>query len=150
MGWLIWLPLLVLGVVLVLFLLLLLLARIQDGRFLRPIVNTLAKVGFMRRLFQRLSVRQIERDNPELASAIRKMQAFGIPETPQQAEIAMRRLTPGERKAYLAAAGEQGAIPEPTNRAERRRVEKIQQPAGSSRPGARGRKGGGKGKRGKR
>ena len=65
MGWLIWLPLIVLGVVLVLFLILLLLARIQNGRFLRPIVNTLAKIGFMRRLFQRLSVRQIERDNPE-------------------------------------------------------------------------------------
>ena len=38
---------------------------------------------------------------------------------------AVARLSAAERKAYLDAAGEQGATPEPMNRAQRRAAEKL-------------------------
>jgi hypothetical protein len=106
MGWLIWTPLIVLGVLLVLMLVFALLARVAGGRYLRPIVELLSKIPFMRRLFTRMSNAALERQNPELASAVRKIQAFGVPNTPEAAQRALSRLTPAERKAYMEAAGE--------------------------------------------
>jgi hypothetical protein len=61
-----------------------------------------------------------------------------------QAQRALSRLTPDERQAYLEAIGEQqgsGALQGGANRAERRRLEKMAQPA------ARKRSSGGKKKR---
>jgi len=136
-------PIFVLGGLLVLFGIFALLARFRGGRYLRTILSPLMKIGFMRRLFRRMSNSALERQNPELASAIRKIEHFGTPTNQQQAQRALNMLTPSERKAYLEAAGEQAVLPEPTNRAERRRMEKVQPQV---RPGSSGRKSG-KGKK---
>jgi hypothetical protein len=119
-SWLIWIPLIVLGTLLVLFGVLLLLGRVAGGRYLRSILLTLAKVPGLKGLIQRMSNAALERENPELASALRKIQRFGTPKTPEAAQQALSRLTPGERRAYLEAAGQQADIPAP-NRAARRR-----------------------------
>ena len=135
-------PFIIIGVALLLMLVMYLLARIQNGRFLRPIVNLLSKVGFMRRWFQKMSVAAYERSNPELASAIKKMQSFGEIKTPEQAQRALAVMTPSERKAYLELVGDQGQMPEPVNRDQRRRVERgAQGMIVQQRPGASGRKG---------
>jgi hypothetical protein len=136
------LPFIIIGVALLLMGIVFLLARIQNGRFLRPVVNLLSKVGFMRRWFQKMSVAAYERSNPELAGAIKKMQSFGDIKTPEQAQRALAVMTPAERKAYLELVGEQGQMPEPVNRDQRRRVERgAQGMIVQQRPGASGRKG---------
>ena len=129
-----------LGVVLLLVLITALLARVAGGRYLRPIVEVLSKVPFMRNMFTRMSNAALERQNPELASAVRKIQAFGTPTTPEAAQRALSRLTPNERRAYMEAAQEQVELPDAPNREARRRMGKVQQPAGAARPGASGRK----------
>jgi hypothetical protein len=137
-------PLIVLGALLLLFGLIALLARIQGGRFLRPVVMQLAKVPFVRKLMTKASAAALERQNPDLASAMKKLERIGPTTDPLQAQRALSRLTPAEREAYFAAIGEQGATQQaPTNRNERRRLEKMQQPT-------RRRSGGGGGKRKRR
>ena len=140
MNWLIWTPLIVLGTLLVLFGLTALLSRVAGGRYLRSIVLGLSKVPFLKRLFERMSNAALERDNPELASAMRKLQRFGTPTTPEAAQRALARLTPGERRAYLQAAGEQADVPEAPNRAARRKLTAVQPPPGPPRRGTSGRK----------
>lgn len=135
-------PFIIIGVALIVMLALFLLARIQNGRFLRPIVTQLSKIPFMRRWFQKMSVAAYERSNPELAGAIKKMQSFGEIKTPEQAQRALAVMTPAERKAYMELVGEQGQMPEPVNRDQRRRVERgAQGMIVQQRPGASGRKG---------
>ena len=134
MSWLILTPLIVLGALLVLLGLMVLLGRVAGGRYLRPIVVGLSKVPFLKRLFERMSNAALERENPELASAIRKLQRFGTPTTPEAAQRALARLTPAERRAYLEAAGQQaGVVPEAPNRASRRSGTGVQPPAGPAR-----------------
>ena len=135
MNWLIWIPLIILGTLLVLLGLTALLGRVAGGRYLQAIVVTLSKVPLLRRVFQRMSRAALERENPELASAIRKLERFGAPTTPEAAQRALARLTPGERRAYMQAAGQQAELPEAPNRAARRKGSAVQ-PA----PGAAGRK----------
>jgi hypothetical protein len=149
MPWYVWIPFVVLGALLVLLLVVALVGRIQNGRYLRPIVLWLSKIPFMKRWFQRMSVSQLERSNPELASAVKKMQAFGEPTSPDQVQRALRVLTPTERKAYMDAAGmDSGNAVSPTNRQQRRRLEHGgpgmpgKPAATSTRPGASGRKSG--------
>ncbi len=144
----VWIPFIVLGVLLLLLGVFSVLARFRRGRYLIPIVKQLSRIGFMKRWFQRMQVSQLERTNPELASAVTKMQAFGEPTTPEQVQRAMRVLTPQERKAYMdAAAGQElPAEVEPTNRQQRRRLEHggpgmpTRASEGPARPGAAGRK----------
>ena len=141
-----WIPFAVLGALLLVLLLFALVGRIQNGRYLRPILQLLAKIPFMRRALQRMSVAQLERSNPELASAVKKMHRFGEPTTPEQVQRALRVLTPSERKAYMEAAGQETGGIDATNRQQRRRLEHggpgmPTRPApGSQRPGAAGRK----------
>ena len=96
------------------------LGRIRGGRYLRPLVTWLAKLPLLRRGIKKASMAQLERENPELARAVRKIEAFGTPKTPEQAQRALALLTPAERRAYLAAVSDQTEMPEPTNRAARR------------------------------
>jgi hypothetical protein len=138
-NWLIWTPLIVLGTLLVLFGLTALLGRVAGGRYLRPIVVGLSKVPFLKPLFERMSNAALERENPELASAIRKIQRFGTPTTPEAAQRALTRLTPGERRAYLHASGQQADVPEAPNRAARRKLTAVQPPT-EPRRSTRGRK----------
>jgi hypothetical protein len=139
-NWLIWTPVIVLGTLLLLLGLTALLGRVAGGRYLRPIVVGLAKLPFLKRLFERMSNAALERENPELASAIRKLQRFGEPTTPEAAQRAMARLTPAERRAYLQAAGQQAEVPDAPNRAARRKPAVVQPPARPGRGHTSGRK----------
>lgn len=110
-----------------------LLGRVAGGRYLRAIVLGLSKVPFLKRVFQRMSNAALERENPELASAIRKLDRFGTPTTPEAAQRALARLTPGERRAYMEAAGQQMEAPQAPNRAARRKAPSVQPAAGAAR-----------------
>lgn len=129
----IWIELIPLWVVLGLLAVILvfvLLARVAGGKFVRPIVATIAKVPLFRKWMTRASEAALERQNPELASAVKKLQRFGNLTDPRQAQKAMSSLTPAERRAYLAATGEQQeAQPQQLNREQRRRLEKAQRDA---------------------
>jgi hypothetical protein len=115
-----------LGLVLVLGVLALL-GRIQGGRYLRPVIGTFAKVPLFRRWLQKASNAALERSNPELASAMKKMQRSGALRDPAKAQAAMSQLTAQERRAVLDMQEQQGGLaPEATNRQMRRRLEKAQ------------------------
>ena len=133
--WWLWIPIGIIGTVLVLFLLLLVLGRFRNGALLKPVVFRLARIGFMQRFFQRISTAQMERSNPELASAVRKLNTVASNPNPQAVQKAMSKLTPAERRAYMEAAQEQGEVPDSANRQMRRR---MQQQARGGRPGGGG------------
>jgi hypothetical protein len=103
-----------------------LLARVQNGKYVRPIFTWLAKVPLFRRWLQKASTAAMERSNPELASAMRKMQRTGAHRDPQKAQAAMSQLTVQERRALLEMQEQQGLAPEATNREMRRRLERAQ------------------------
>jgi hypothetical protein len=119
-------PVFVLGGLLILFALLTLLGRIRGGRYLRPIIAFLSKVPLMRRLIEKASQAAIERYNPELAGAMKKLKRVGADKDPVRAQQALSTLSVEERKAWMEAAGEQGALDQPRNRAERRALERMQ------------------------
>ena len=107
-----------------------LLGRVQNGRYLRPLFAGMAKVPLLRRWLQKMSTAAIERSNPELASAMKKMERAGATRDPQRAQAAMSQLTREERRALLDMQEQQGALaPEATNREMRRRLEKAQKNA---------------------
>jgi hypothetical protein len=133
--WWLFAPLIVLGVVVVLFGLLVFLGRFKNGALLRPLIARLSRIGFMRRFFTNVSTKAIERQNPELASALKKINPVASNPNPQAVQKAMSRLTPAERRAYLEAAQEQGAVPDSANRQMRRQAERMQQQARGGRPG---------------
>jgi hypothetical protein len=108
-----------------------LLGRVQNGRYLRPIVTWMAKVPLLRRWLQKASSAAMERTNPELASAMRKLEPHAKHlHDPQMAQKAMSRLTREERAALIEMQDQQGVVaPEATNRQMRRRMEKAQKGA---------------------
>jgi hypothetical protein len=136
--WWLWIPLGILAVFAVLVLALLLLGRFRNGALLRPLITSLSKIGFMRRFFTRVSTAAIERQNPELASALKKIETVAQNPNPQAVQKAMSRLTPAERRAYFEAAQEQGGVPDSANRQMRRQAERMQQQARGGRPGGGG------------
>ncbi|HEU5363695.1 MAG TPA: hypothetical protein VFU56_10160 [Gaiellaceae bacterium] len=138
--WWLWIPLIVISSLLVLTLVVLALGRFRGGALLRPVVVRLARIGFMQRFFQRVSTAAMERQNPELASAMRKLNTVATNPNPQAVQKAMSRLTPAERRAYFEAAQEQGAVPDSANRQMRRQAERMQQQARGGRPGGSSRK----------
>jgi hypothetical protein len=123
--WTLLIPVYVLGGLLFLLIVLNLLARVQGGRYVRPIGLTLMKVPFLKKWLQNASKANLERKNPDLASAIAKLERSGVQHDPQRAQAALSRLSSGERRAWLEAAGEEGAIPEPMNRQQRRQQAKL-------------------------
>jgi hypothetical protein len=103
-----------------------LLGRIQGGRYLKPLFALMARVPFLKRQMEKASKAAIERSNPELASAMRKLEPHAKQlHDPQQAQKAMSRLTREERAALLEMQEQQGG-PElgATNRQMRRALEK--------------------------
>jgi hypothetical protein len=102
------------------------LARIQNGRYLRPLVGLIAKVPIFRRWLEKGQRAAMERTNPELASAMRKLEPHAKQlHDPQQAQKVMSRLTREERAALLEMQDQQGSMPEEaTNRQMRRQLEK--------------------------
>jgi hypothetical protein len=133
--WWLFVPLAILGVALLFVVLLVFLGRFKNGALLRPVIGRLSRIGFMRRFFTRVSTAAIERQNPELAGALKKINAVSANPNPQAVQKAMSRLTPNERRAYMEAAGEQGAVPDSANRQMRRQAERMQQQARGGRPG---------------
>jgi hypothetical protein len=111
-----------------------LVARIDNGRYVRPIFTGMAKVPFLRKWLQKASTAAIERSNPELASAMKKMERHAKHlHDPVRAQKAMSQLTREERRALLEMQeqqAEQGAVPQQAmNRDMRRRIEKAQKNA---------------------
>jgi hypothetical protein len=138
-------PLAFLAAILVLFGVLVGLGRFRKGRYLRPVIATLMKVPLLKRWFQKASTAALERQNPELASAMRKLQRLGPSLDPQKAQAALSQLSATERRAYMEAVEEQGAMPEASNRQMRRMQQRMQGGGGPARPS-----GGGNRKRKKR
>jgi hypothetical protein len=107
-----------------------LLGRIAGGRYLRPVVNAMTKVPLLRRWLAKLSDAAMKKQNPELASAIQKMQRSGAMNDPMKAQQAMSRLSSNERRAWMEAATQaQETMDEPMNREQRRRLEKAKRDA---------------------
>jgi hypothetical protein len=108
-----------------------LLGRVQNGRYLRPVLLLLMRVPLLKKWIEKASNAAIERSNPELASAMKKMQRTGALRDPMKAQAAMSQLTRDERRALLEMQEQQGAgaAPEATNRQMRRRLEKAQKNA---------------------
>ena len=119
-------PVFVLGGLVVLFGALTLLSRIRGGRYLRPVIKFVSKIPLMKRLIEKASNAAIERYNPELAGAMKKLKRAGADKDPVRAQQALSTLSSDERKAWMEAAGQQGAFEEPRNRAERRAMERMQ------------------------
>jgi hypothetical protein len=119
-------PLWILLGLLVLLGVLALLGRIKGGKYLKPLLNLMAKVPFLKRQMEKASKAAIERTNPELASAMRKLEPHAKQlHDPQQAQKAMSRLTRQERAALLEMQDQQGGNEEmATNRQMRRALEK--------------------------
>jgi hypothetical protein len=119
-------PLWILLGLLVLLGILALLGRIKGGKYLKPLLNLMAKVPFLKRQMEKASKAAIERTNPELASAMRKLEPHAKQlHDPQQAQKAMSRLTRQERAALLEMQDQQGGTEEmATNRQMRRALEK--------------------------
>jgi hypothetical protein len=105
--WLYLFPLYVLGGLLLVLGIFALLGRIQGGRFLKPIINVLIKAPLVGRLMKKASQAALERQNPELASAVKKMERAGVARDPQRAAQALSRLSREERQAYLDATADQ-------------------------------------------
>jgi hypothetical protein len=118
-------PIIVLVAILLLLIALNLLARVQGGRYVRPLAQGLMKVPWVGKQLQKASRATLERKNPELASAVAKLERSGATRDPVKAQQALSRLSAAERQAYLDAAADQGATPEPMNRAQRRAAEKL-------------------------
>jgi hypothetical protein len=122
----IWLiPIVVLVGVLVLLAVFVLLSRIRGGKYLRPIMKGLMKVPLLNRGIERMSRAALERSNPELASAVRKLERANVGADPARAQQALSRLSAAERRAYMDAVEEEGVMPEPMNRQQRRMMEKA-------------------------
>jgi hypothetical protein len=120
-------PLVIIGVVVALMGVMVFLGRFRNGRYLRPVIAFLSKVPWLRKQFQKVSAAALERQNPELASAMRKLQRVGTNPDPVRAQQALSQLSATERRAYLEAVEQQGAMPEPANREQRRRQQRFNQ-----------------------
>lgn len=126
-SWILLLPLYILAALLLVLGTFALLGRIKGGKYLRPVVGAISKVPLFRKGLQRASTAALERQNPDLASAIKKMERMGATTDPRKAQTAIGRLTPAERRAYMDAAQEQGYTDQmPQNRQMRRKLEKMQ------------------------
>jgi hypothetical protein len=103
-----------------------LLGRYKNGKYLRPLILLLMKVPLFKRWIEKGSKAAMEKTNPELASAIRKLEPHQKHlHDPVRAQKAMSQLTKQERAALLDMQEQQGAVPEEaTNRQMRRAMEK--------------------------
>jgi hypothetical protein len=119
-------PLWILLFLLVLLGILGLLGRFRGGRYLKPLFAAMSKVPILKRMLEKASKAAIERSNPELASAMRKLEPHAKQlHNPQTAQKAMSRLTREERAALLEMQEQQGGPElEVTNRQMRRQLEK--------------------------
>ena len=116
-------PLFVLGGLALLLGIVALLARFRGGRYLRPIMQFLMKVPLLNRGMKKMSQAALERADPDLASAVKKLERLGANRDPQRAQQAMSQLSAAERKAVMDATLQHEEAPVPMNRAQRRKLE---------------------------
>jgi hypothetical protein len=123
---------LIAGIVVVLGILAVL-SRIQNGRYVRPLVTQLARIPWLRKQMTKASTAALERQNPELASAMRKVERHGKQiHTPQGQQKVMSQLTREERRALLEfqeQQQEQTGLGEVVNRQQRRNLERARRNA---------------------
>ncbi len=121
-------PVFVLGFLLIVMGTMAVLSRVAGGKYLRPIFTFLTKVPVLKDLIRKASEKAIERYNPELAGAMKKLQRAGADKDPMRAQQALSTLSADERKAWMEAASQQGAAEQqqPVNRAQRRAMERMQ------------------------
>jgi hypothetical protein len=100
-----------------------LLGRIKGGRYLRPIVQFLMKVPILGKGLKKMSEAALERSDPELASAVKKLERAGAGRDPRRAQQAMSQLSAAERKAVMDATMQTEQAPVAMNRAQRRKLE---------------------------
>jgi hypothetical protein len=117
-------PAFVLGGLILVFAILALLARIRGGRYLRPIMQTLMKVPLLGRGLKKMSEAALERSDPELASAVKKLERLGANRDPKRAQQVMSQLSAAERKAVMDATLGHEQAPTPVNREQRRKLER--------------------------
>jgi hypothetical protein len=122
-------PLYVLGFLLLVLGVLVALGRFRGGRYLRPIMQKLTKAPLLGRGLKKMSQAALERQNPELASAVKKLERMGAQTDPRRAQQALAQLSKAEREAFLEAAGEelQQQGPQAVNRAQRRQMQRGRQ-----------------------
>jgi hypothetical protein len=132
----IWLliPLIIILSVLVFMGLLIFLGRFKNGKYLRPIIMWLNKIPWLSKQFQKVSQAAIEKQNPELASAMRKLQRVGPNPDQKKLTQAYHSLSTDERRAYQEAIEQQGGMPEAPNRQMRRAQQRQTQANKPSRP----------------
>jgi hypothetical protein len=123
--WLVLTPIWVLAALVVLLGILALLSRVRGGKYIRPIAQRLMKIPLLGRGMRKASQAALERQNPELASAIKKLERSGAARDPMKAQQAMSRMTAAERQAYLDAVGDQTELPQEMNRQMRRQLERA-------------------------
>jgi hypothetical protein len=124
--WLYFIPLYVAAALVLLFGVVALLSRFRGGKYVRPLMRGIAKIPGVRGLLMKASRAALAKQNPHAASALEKLERAGVAKDPQRAQAALSRLTAEERRAYLEAAGQEGALPEPANRQQRRAMQKLQ------------------------
>ena len=124
--WLYFIPLYIAAAIIILVGLLGLLSRFRGGKYARPVVRGIAKIPGVSGLMMKASRAALAKQNPHAASALEKLERAGVTKDPQRAQAALSRLTAEERRAYLEAAGQEGALPEPANRQQRRAMQKMQ------------------------
>ena len=123
--WIFLIPLYILAALLLVFGAFALLGRVAGGKYLKPIVGFLMKLPLVGKGMRKMSQAALERQNPELASALDKLQRSGAISDPTKAQQAMSRLSAAERRAYLDAVGEQTELPQEMNRQMRRQLERT-------------------------
>jgi hypothetical protein len=129
--WLYLIPVFILAAVVIVFGIFALLARIKGGKYLRPIMQFLMKVPLLGSGLKKMSEAALERSDPDLASAVKKLERMNAASDPRRAQQAMSQLTPTERKAVLdATMGQQQQAEMPMNRAQRRKLEQQQRKSG--------------------
>jgi len=98
--WILLVLLLVLGVFAIL-------SRIKGGRYVRPVFAGMMKVPLLGRGLRRLSESAMERSNPLLSSAVKKLERAGAMRDPQRMQKALSLLSSAERRAWMEAADQQ-------------------------------------------
>ena len=108
MWWLI--PIVVLVAVLLVMGIFVFLGRFRGGRYLRPIMPVLLRTPLLGKALQKASRAALERENPALANAMRKLERAGVQKDPQRAARAKAAAPPSppiapsaERPANSAA-----------------------------------------------
>ncbi len=107
-----------------------LLARVKGGRYLRPIMQFLMKVPLVGRGLKKMSEAALERADPELASAVKKLERLGASRDPRRAQQAMSQLSAAERQAVMDATLQHEEAPVAMNRAQRRKLAQQQRKRG--------------------